>query len=129
MKKRIMSVGQCNADHQLIKNFLEKNFECDIVRIDSKEEALLELQRNNYDLVLVNRKLDIDYSDGILLIQTIKETETLKNIPVMLVSNYKEYQDEAVRLGAVYGFGKAELSKEETKEKIAKALNSSLRFT
>lgn len=123
MKKKIMSVGQCNADHQSIKNFFEKNFECDIVRIDSKEEALLELQRDNYDLVLVNRKLDIDYSEGILLIQAIKESETLKSIPVMLVSNYKEYQDEAVRLGAVYGFGKAELSKEETKEKIAKALN------
>ncbi|MCX7999483.1 MAG: hypothetical protein N3A69_11125, partial [Leptospiraceae bacterium] len=83
---------------------------------------LLELRKTHYDLVLVNRKLDIDNSDGILLIQAIQEATDLKNIPVMLVSNYKEYQEEAVRLGAVYGFGKAELSKDETKKKIEKAL-------
>lgn len=122
MKKKIMSVGQCNADHESIKSFLENHFECNVVRIDSKEEALLELRKTHYDLVLVNRKLDIDNSDGILLIQAIQEATDLKNIPVMLVSNYKEYQEEAVRLGAVYGFGKAELSKDETKKKIEKAL-------
>lgn len=110
--KKVLSVGQCNPDHSSIKTFLTRNFDCEITRIDSTEEALNELSKNSYDLVLVNRKLDIDYTDGTILIQKLKSTESLKSISIMLISNYPEFQEEAVRLGAVYGFGKAELGKE-----------------
>ncbi len=122
--KKILSVGQCNPDHSSIKTFLTRNFECDVIRIDSTEQAITELQNNSYDLVLINRKLDIDYTDGTILITKMKSIENFKSIPVMLISNYPEFQEEAVLLGAVYGFGKAELGKEIAVERVAKILQN-----
>lgn len=109
--KKVLSVGQCNPDHNSIKNYFESTFQCRITRIDSTEEALEELQKNRYDLVLVNRKLDIDYTDGTILVESMQKDENLKTVPIMLVSNYPEFQEEAVKSGAVPGFGKAELGK------------------
>ena len=121
--KTIMSVGQCNPDHNALANFLTKNFECKIIRIDSTEEALTALQNQNVDLVLVNRKLDIDYSDGTILIEKMQKDSKLKLIPVMLISNYPESQEMAVGLGAVRGFGKLEYQSEETIKRIAQTLD------
>jgi two-component SAPR family response regulator len=120
--KKILSVGQCNPDHSSLKTFLTRNFTCEVVRIDSTEEALNELAKNKYDLVLVNRKLDIDYTDGTILIIKMKTIDSFKDIPIMLISNYEEYQIEAVKLGAEYGFGKAELGKEIAIERVTKIL-------
>jgi len=117
-----MSVGQCNPDHFSIKNFLEKNFNCQVVRIDSTREALEALQKEHFDLVLVNRKLDIDYTDGTILIQEMKANPAIKNIPVMLISNYPEYQQEAVKLGAILGFGKSQIGSLDAIEKVKLAL-------
>ena len=121
--KKVLSVGQCNPDHSSIKTFLTRNFDCEIIRIDSTEEALNELGKNSYDLVLVNRKLDIDYTDGTILITKMKSIDNFKSIPVMLISNYPEFQEEAVALGAIYGFGKAELGKEIAIERVAKVIS------
>lgn len=115
---RVMSVGQCNPDHFSLKSFLEKNFICEIIRIDSTNEALEELRKNHYDLVIVNRKLDIDYSDGLLLIQKMQENSDLSKIPAMLLSNYPEAQKEATENGGILGFGKLDYGKPETVEKI-----------
>jgi len=120
--KKIMSVGQCNPDHFSIKIFLEKNFNCQVVRIDSTREALEALQKEHFDLVLVNRKLDIDYTDGTILIQEMKANPAIKNIPVMLISNYPEYQQEAVKLGAILGFGKSQIGSLDAIEKVKLAL-------
>ena len=121
--KKIFSVGQCNPDHSSIKSFFERNFECSIKRIDSREEALQILKEEKPDLLIMNRKLDIDYTDGTELIMEMKKNPEFSCIPVMLVSNYPEYQKEAVKLGAVYGFGKAELDKRETLERVSQILN------
>ncbi len=120
--KKILSVGQCNPDHSSIKTFLTREFDCEITRIDSTEEAIEELKRNRHDLVLVNRKLDIDYTDGTNLIQKLQSDSAFKDIPVLLISNYPEYQEEAVSIGAKYGFGKAEIGKPETIERLSKIL-------
>ena len=106
--KTVMSVGQCNPDHYALSGFLQKNFLCEVVRIDSTEEALEKLKSSKIDLVLVNRKLDIDYTDGLELIIKMKHDEKLSNIPIMLVSNYMEYQKEAIEHGAIMGIGKSE---------------------
>lgn len=121
--KKIFSVGQCSPDHSSLQSFFERNFECNVKRIDSKEEALQILEKEKPDLLIVNRKLDIDYTDGTELIIQMKKNPSMSSVPVMLVSNYPEYQEEAVRLGAVYGFGKAELQKKETLERVSQILN------
>jgi len=76
------------------------------------------LKDHSYDLVIINRKLDADYSDGIQLIQKIKHSSEVKPCKLMLVSNFPEYQDEAVQAGAEYGFGKNDYRKPETVSRL-----------
>ena len=118
-----MSVGQCNPDHNAIARFLNSLFECKIIRISTTEEAIESLKEEKVDLVLVNRKLDMDYTDGMILIEKMQKDLILKDIPVMLISNYPEYQEEAMKLGARRGFGKSELQLEESKNRVANVLS------
>ena len=74
-------------------------------------DSLEALRADGFDLVLVNRKLDRDYSDGIEVIRAIKADSQLAHLPAMLVTNYPEHQDAAVAIGAERGFGKLEYRK------------------
>ena len=107
--KRILSVGQCFADHSAIARTLEKYFTAEVVAADDAGEALAHLRQEAFDLVLVNRILDRDGSQGLEFIKQITADESLKRVPVMLVSNYEDNQKQAVASGAVAGFGKAAL--------------------
>lgn len=109
MSKRVLDVGQCAPDHGAITRFLQAHFDVVVDKVDTPADALNHLRNRPYDLVLINRKLDIDYSDGVEILRLIKADPQLAPTPVMLVTNYKEHQENAVALGAEYGFGKAEL--------------------
>jgi hypothetical protein len=52
----------------------------------------------------------------------IKELVALGAAPVMLVSNYPEYQEKAVAMGALPGFGKAALREPETLAMLRRVL-------
>lgn len=88
---------------------------------DLPDQALAVLNENPVDLVLLNRQLDIDSSDGLAILALIRASSK-PDVPVMLVSNYADWQQKAVKLGAVYGFGKAELNKPETRDRLASIL-------
>lgn len=113
MSQTVLSVGQCVPDEAALEQFLRANFTVHIVTADTTPEAMNLLRSTSYDLVLINRKLDADYTDGTDLLRLIKSDEALQATPVMIVSNYPEYQDAAVQMGAVYGFGKAELGRSD----------------
>ena len=68
--------------------------------------------------MLVNRKLDIDYSDGLEVIERIKQDPQLRSLPVMMITNFAEHQQQAVQAGAVEGFGKQSLRAPETLQKL-----------
>jgi CheY-like chemotaxis protein len=122
MKKRILDIGNCGPDHAAIRTYLTRNFDCEVVQVDDAAGAFAELTAAPFDLVLVNRKLDIDYSDGIDVIRALKADPTTAAVPVMLVTNYPERQDAAVAAGALRGFGKLEFGKPETREKLSAVL-------
>jgi CheY-like chemotaxis protein len=122
MSKRVLDVGQCGPDHATIRRFLTRHFDCEIVQADAAEDAIAHLKDGRFDLVLVNRKLDVDYSDGLEVIRQIKSDPALADVPVMLITNYPEHQDAAVAEGAQRGFGKLEFEKPETRERVAAAL-------
>ena len=107
--KRVLSVGQCFADHSGITRALRGAFGAEILAADSARQALEQLRRESYALVLVNRVFDADGSSGLELIRTLKADEQLRTVPVMLVSNYDDAQTQAVQAGAMPGFGKAAL--------------------
>src|SRR3954469_23387251 len=111
MKKRILNVGQCAPDHSAIRSYLTRNFDCEVDTADATPDAIDKLKRETFDLVLVNRKLDIDYTDGIDVIRALKADTSTASVPVMLVTNYPEHQDDAIAAGAIRGFGKLEFGK------------------
>jgi CheY-like chemotaxis protein len=123
MTKRVLDVGNCVPDHAAIRGMLEKSFRAEVVQVDGLNDALAALRTEPFDLVVVNRKLDQDYSDGLEVIQTIKADAKLKAVPCMLITNYPDQQQAAVAAGAEYGFGKKELHTDQTRARLAKFLN------
>jgi CheY-like chemotaxis protein len=122
MPNRVLDVGNCVPDHAAIRGMLEKMFRADVVQADGPDDALSALRNEPFDLVLVNRKLDQDYSDGLEVIKRIKADARLKSVPCMLVTNYADQQQLAVAAGAEYGFGKKELYADETQSRLARFL-------
>jgi two-component system chemotaxis response regulator CheY len=122
MPKRVLDVGQCPPDHAAIRILLEANFDVEIVRAHLPSDTLAQLRSGKFDLVLINRKLDEDYSDGLEILKEIKADPRIAATPVMLVTNYPEHQAAAVAAGAEYGFGKLELRSPETLERLRKVL-------
>ncbi len=112
-QKTVVDVGQCDPDHASIRRLVE-SLGLSIVRAHTATEAKKLVAQEGVSLVLVNRVFDADGDSGI---DCIKELIELSKSPgfanphmkVMLVSNYPEYQDQAIALGALPGFGKASL--------------------
>ena len=105
-----------------LSRMLIKRYSVQILQADQASDALSILKREPVDLVLVNRKLDIDYSDGITVIEQIKSDPELASIPVMLITNHDQHQQSAVAAGAEYGFGKLQLEEASTHSRLAKFL-------
>jgi CheY-like chemotaxis protein len=124
MSKRVLDVGQCAPDHAAIRRLIQGTFGAEMVQADRLDDALAALRREPFDLVLINRKLDVDYSDGIEILRAIKNDSALASTPVMLVTNYPEHQQAAIAAGAEPGFGKAELGLEATREKLGRFLDA-----
>jgi two-component system chemotaxis response regulator CheY len=119
MRKRVLDVGNCHPDHAAIRRMLEATFGAEVVRAHEAQDALALVRTQSFDLVLVNRKLDSDYSDGLPIIEAIKADPQLAHLPCMLITNYAEHQEAAVRAGAAAGFGKQEIHAAATREKLA----------
>ena len=124
-KKRVLSVGQCSVDHRAICHLMRERFAAEVVSVDDWKQAKIRLVEESFDLMLVNRKLDRDYSDGLDVIRNLKADDDHATLPVMLVTNYPEHQELAVEAGAEHGFGKLEYEKPETIEKLARFLGDS----
>ena len=73
------------------------------------------MEARKFDLILVNRILDRDHSDGLAVIHHARTSGT----PVMMITNYAEHQQRAQDAGAEHGFGKAELHRPETMKRLA----------
>jgi CheY-like chemotaxis protein len=122
MTKRVLDVGNCVQDHTAIRVMLEQSFGAQVLQTHGADDTLALLRRDPVDLVVVNRKLDQDYSDGLEIIQAIKADPVLAQIPCMLITNYDDHQQQAVAAGAEYGFGKKSLQDDNTRQRLAKIL-------
>lgn len=122
MPKRVLDVGNCSMDHGSIRGYLERTFGAQVVQAHGPEDAYELLAREPFDLVLVNRKLDQDYSDGLEIIKAIKADAKHSHVPCMLITNYAEHQETAVAAGAAHGFGKKQLHAADTHAKLEKFL-------
>lgn len=122
--RTVLSIGQCRPDQAAITHYLSSGFGATVVKADFPDEAIKILESQAVDLVLINRLLDADGSEGLPILKRIRAGRRNASVPVMLVSNYAEWQQKAVEAGAIYGFGKAELNRPETKSRLAAVLNA-----
>jgi CheY-like chemotaxis protein len=120
--KRVLSVGQCWADHGSIARTLKKEFGTEVEPAEDARAALERLRQGDYSLVLINRVFDADGSSGMELIKRVKSDPELRSVPVMLVSNYDDAQAEAAAAGATVGFGKASLGRPQMIEHLRSIL-------
>ncbi|QDU38951.1 hypothetical protein Mal4_32830 [Maioricimonas rarisocia] len=123
MSGRVLSIGQCGFDHGNLSRFLGQQFGVTVVAADDENEARDELERGEFRLVLINRKLDLDGSDGVGLLKRLKRDDLLGATPAMLVSNYADAQQSAVAAGAQPGFGKAEIGDPQVTARLAEVLS------
>lgn len=121
--KTVLDVGNCDPDHAAIRSLLSSRYDVQVLRADALPDTLKILRSEGVDLVLINRKLDIDYSDGVEILKVIKADPDLMAIPVMIITNYPEHQEAAVALGAEYGFGKLQYQDASTHERLSRFLD------
>jgi len=121
---RVLSVGQCDYDHGSISRLLSQRFQATVDPAETAAEALQAVARERYNLVLVNRLLDWDRSEGLEVLQQIREQQGTSAPPVMLVSNLAEAQAASVAAGGVAGFGTNALQGPQTLERLRPYLTS-----
>ena len=121
--QRVLSIGQCGMDHGFLSRLFQSEFGLAVDGASTLREAERLLQAGTYALILVNRKLDLDGSSGLPVLESLLEQHP--GIPAMLVSNYPDAQQQAIELGAAPGFGKAQLHQPETLNRIRMALGPS----
>src|SRR5438477_10466115 len=93
---RVLDVGNCNPDHYQIRMMLERNFNVEIDRVMFVDEALERMRNTKYDLVLFNRLIFEDGSDGLDLVRKASADDTVLSAPMMMVSNYPDAQETAI---------------------------------
>lgn len=123
MSKQVLSIGQCGFDHAAIAAVVARHGRCATLAVADLAEARKKLADGiRPALILVNRKLDLDGGDGLEIIRALKADPTTADLPVMLVSNYSEYQSLAVAAGALDGFGKSDLHSASTFHRLQSVL-------
>ena len=120
--RKVLDVGQCNADNYRISELLNQHFDVQLHRSHSLTHAIEATSKTTYDLILINRLLDADGSAGMDVLASLKLNPSSADTPVMIVSNFQDAQDLAIQNGAVAGFGKAELDSAETLAKLKQYL-------
>jgi CheY-like chemotaxis protein len=121
---KVLDVGNCNPDHASIGKMLTSNFDVQVLRANNAAETQGILAAEPIQLILVNRKLDEDYSDGLEIIKQLKADPKFASIPVMLVTNYDERQQQAMELGALRGFGKLSLTSPDTISRLRQVIEA-----
>lgn len=123
MTKTLLDCGNCGPDYNTIRKLVKSNFDAAVIQTHGAEDTLDVLRNRAIDLVIVNRKLDRDYTDGMEVIKAIKADPDVGHVPVMLITNYEEHQLAAIEAGCVRGFGKLAINESATREAIAPYLD------
>ena len=119
--KNVLIIGHCDLDNPQITSLIENNFSAKATRLKMSKDAVGYLEKQDYDLVIINRIGAFDQESGLELIKAIKQDGRFK-VPLMMVTNYKDQMEEAIKCGAVPGYGKDKLHDKDTIEILGKYL-------
>ncbi len=119
--KNVLIVGHCDLDNPQITSLIEKNFSAKVTRVKQLKKTIGYLEKQEYDLVIINRIGAFDQEGGLELIKEIKKDGRF-NTPLMMITNFKDQMVEAIKCGAVPGYGKDNLYDKETVELLGEYL-------
>lgn len=122
---RVLSVGNCGADHGALQALLQRHWGAETQAAADAVATFSALRDRRFDLVLVNRIMDADGSEGIDIIRALKNDAQLSAVPVMMITNFPEHQQAAVAAGALPGFGKRDLGSPEMLDTLRAVLGAS----
>lgn len=122
MAKKVVLVGHCGADSAYLRIAVSGAAKEVSVLTAQDESSLNRYLSDGVDLVLLNRQLDYGFGteEGVDLIRDLRAKNP--NLKLMLVTNYDDVQQEAIRAGAIPGFGKRELGSARVKQLLRDAL-------
>ncbi len=86
------------ATRFVIKRMLTKHLQCQTTECADGMEVLRQLERGDTDLVLLD--VEMPLLDGVEVLKTIRSSETLKSLPVLMLSKERR-RDQIVRLVAL----------------------------
>lgn len=119
---KIALVGHCGIDGPRIQAQITSILDGAQVAMANDPDALTQVVDKGVDLLLFNRELGFgfDGDEGVDVMAELRESHP--DLKMMLISDYPEAQAAAEEIGAVPGFGKADLGT----PKVEKALKNAL---
>ncbi|KAI3886442.1 hypothetical protein MKX03_036729 [Papaver bracteatum] len=72
-----------------------------VITVESGNKALEKLLHGNMLFQLIITDYEMPLMTGCELLKTIKETSSLRNIPVVVMSSEKKFSDECLKAGAL----------------------------
>lgn len=100
-KKKLMVVDDSESNTLLIKSLFEEKGNYTVDVLWKSESALDRIRKKKPDIVLLD--LMMPQVDGFEILKQMKSDESIKNIPVIVVSAWDSVEniDKALELGAV----------------------------
>ncbi len=120
MKKRILIVEDDKLLREMMSRKLEREDEYDVYVVVDGSEAESKIQELKPDVILLD--LILPGTNGFEILESIKQNDDLKDIPVIVLSNLgqKSEVEKGMSLGAVDYLVKAHFTPAEVVEKIKK---------
>lgn len=122
MSKKVVLVGHCGPDSSYLRMAVGRAGKTISVLMADDQEELKAVLDSSPDLLLLNRELPYGFDEtlGVDVIRSLRVK--YPNVPMMLVSNYPDAQADAVKAGALPGFGKREIGSPRVQQVIRDAL-------
>lgn len=118
-------VGHCVPDSSYLTITIQKAIPgAKVMR--ATDDASVEQAIGEGALLLVNRKMEPGYADSNGNEYIRRLVKKHPGVRLMLISNYADAQAQADKDGALPGFGKKQLNKPETAEKLRNATRESI---
>ncbi|WP_428939357.1 hypothetical protein [Fontivita pretiosa] len=124
-RRTVGLVGHCAPDAAYLRLAVMKAVknapDVQVVAVDDQAE-LEKLLAQGVDLLLINRQLEYGFESdqGVELIRRLRTR--YPGLKMMLVSNYRDAQEEASLAGALPGFGKREIGSPRVTQLLRAAL-------
>ena len=120
---KIALVGHCGVDGPRIEAQIHSILDAAEVCSCNDADSLERVCGESVDLLLFNRELGFGFDDeqGVDLMAEVRESHP--DVKMMLISDYPDAQEAAKKVGALPGFGKADLGTSKVEKAIRNALS------